>query len=394
MLKASVYIWVTALLLSTNVVQAQMCIWSRYVSYSEQISSSDAVILCQVTAPAVPFNVRHKHRMKIEDIMVDKLNSFEQSQIFEYECEERYKPGNLILLMGSKSDDDKNQIKWISESLMTTDQYRYLANLPPAAEPTNQRILYYLSHLCSDNPKIARDAYIILQDFPLLRVAEVSLRLSAESVRHHLKDHKTHVYHYHWYPLRLHKDGTIDDTALLQKLIQEKIDVHTDESHGLIAGYLLLSVENAGNWLDTTYINQPAPNFVHSYHVLNSFDLVLSLTDDSSTRNRVLDSAHQMLSDENLAQLVITKLAHWQDWSIAENLCTVYDDVDKKDVALRGSIMTYLLAYQADHHEEVSLSKTDRLVNEKLHEIRRKHPNLYRLRAKSHEIMIKSEQNP
>jgi len=178
----------------------------------------------------------------------------------------------------------------------------------------------------------------------------------------------------------LQHHGTHEDLLLLQEIIPQVINEPTAESQRLISGLLLLAPEEGADWLESTYINVPDPGFVQQYQILQSLDYVLDAVEEPSVRQRLLKIVRPLFQQKDISDLVISKMADWQDWSKAKTICKLYDNADKKNMALRGTIIDYLLAYQHAHQQEQAPSKTSRLIDAQLDTIRQQSPNLYRLR--------------
>lgn len=380
-----------AILTSPVALVAQMCMPHRYVSLAEKIQFYEVVLLCQVLEPSVQVNVRNQHRTTIKHVMLDKSEQFATNQIFECECADRYHTGDLILLMGSRTNDRHQQIEWSVESEITPERYRYTINTPAPSEPIIQRILYLLTFVGSRDSEIARDAHSQLEELPLSEILSASEQFPTSVIRRHLAQKKDHRWHYHWYPLLLQHHGTHEDLLRLQEIIPQAINEPTAEPQRLIAGLLLLAPEEGADWLESTYINVPNPNFVHQYQILQSLYYVLDSVEDPSIRQRFLKIARALFQQKGISNLVISKMADWQDWSKAEKICKLYENVDKKNIALRGTITVYLLAYQHAHQQDKAPSNTSRLIDSQLNTIRQQSPNLYRLRYRTFEAIHNSE---
>ena len=372
-----------AFFVQANSLQAQFaCGFGRvHVSYAEQIKSSEFVLLCHVTDRYERVKRQNQHPTTIKHVISDKVDRFEPHSHFNYNCKERYKPGTLLLLMGSRQKDFPKDFEWSHVSTISADEYQYFAHLPKLDAQDETQILYYLVHLASDYKHIAEDAYHRLFSFPPERVFEILHQLSPDTVRSHLDNEKPHQYHFQWYPLRLYTEGKQEDILKLQQLIrQRKSDIF--DSQPLIAGMLLLSNEKGSAWLESNYFDPEQPDFKTCYETLRALSLIASLTDDKVVRSNLLEVAHKLLVLPEMSDLVISYFTQWEYWGATDQLLELYEDPECKRPSTKRSIIRYLLVLNAKQSGLPEEARTQIVkVDTALKNIQSNEPDVYKQAA-------------
>jgi hypothetical protein len=72
---------------------------------------------------------------------------------------------------------------------------------------------------------------------------------------------------------------------------------------------------------------------------------------DRLPKDRLKQSMHLLLERKEMADLVITDLARWKDWSIQDRLMTMYSDADYDIPAIRRAIVRYLYYCSQEKNE-------------------------------------------
>jgi hypothetical protein len=91
----------------------------------------------------------------------------------------------------------------------------------------------------------------------------------------------------------------------------------------------------------------PLP-FSETYAVMQTLRFMWTYEPDRIPKDRLKQSMHILLDRPELADLVITDLARWKDWSIQDRLIALYDDKNFEIPAIRRAIVRYVIQCSRD----------------------------------------------
>jgi hypothetical protein len=128
-----------------------------------------------------------------------------------------------------------------------------------------------------------------------------------------------------------------------------------------MAGYMLIRGEEGLKVLEDakmrTRVAQNAEGkevalpFSETYAVMQALRFMWTYEPDRLPKERLKQSMQILLDRPELADLVITDLARWKDWSVQDRLMAMYDDEKFSIPAIRRAIVRYLYYCSQDKGE-------------------------------------------
>jgi hypothetical protein len=297
--------------------------------------------------------------------------------------------GELVLLLGNRASDSQ-PIRWTIRPI-NEDQFEYATEIPPQRDAA-ARAAYLARFLNSSNDGIADDALGALNQLDL-RALRACRRLFARSqLQAALRDpHKSE-------PSRalasrlLGLIGAPEDAALFEPyLLQSRMDVEIRNPVAELAiGYLLLTGEKGLDKLDVWTLRNPKADPSDLLSILDALWIVVDETPETISRDRLLRSVRPLLDRPIPMQAAVLLLAHCCDWSVHEQLMTLYRQRSTLSLTKRA-IIRYVLG--ASHVRPTTASSVSDSLRTgwsiaALKELRSRDPELVRFVEQSFEVKI------
>ncbi|MFN5896442.1 MAG: hypothetical protein ACK48Y_02880, partial [Planctomyces sp.] len=177
-------------------------------------------------------------------------------------------------------------------------------------------------------------------------------RLPREKILGWLNDPKVSVTRVGFYGLMAGLCGKPEDAAVLERKIMTLDADFRLGIEGVMAGYMLLRGEEGLKVLEDgkmrTKVAQDASGkevplpFSETYAVMQALRFMWTYEPERISQERLKASMRILLERQELADLVITDLARWKDWSVQDRLMAMYADEKFAIPAIRRAIVRYL----------------------------------------------------
>jgi hypothetical protein len=200
---------------------------------------------------------------------------------------------------------------------------------------------------------VSNDAYSEFAAAPYEVIKPLRDKLPREKILGWLNDPKVQITRTGFYGLMAGLCGRPEDADILeQKILTLDSDFRLGID-GVMAGYILLKGEAGLKVLEDARLNATTVRmkdgteakmpFSEVYAVMQTLRFLWQYEPDLIPRDRLKQTMHVLLDRPELADLVITDLARWKDWTVQDRLMAMYDE-DKFDIpSIRRSIVKYLL---------------------------------------------------
>ncbi len=325
---------------------------------AEQIQMCDHLLLGRYLGGTKATDVTGgSTRFEILEIGFSLGNRFQKGQVVELPV---YYGGNKdgkYTLMGP---NDRLE-DWHAPSEVTDTGWAYQAKMPKLVteeKEQTQRLLYFVPYFEHADQMVANDAFAEFAAAPYSVIVPLKDQLPREKILQWLVDEKTPVNRIGFYGLMAGLCGTPEDAAVLEKKILVLDADFRLGIEGVMAGYLLLKGEDGLKVLEDAKmrskvamdkngkeINLP---FSETYAVMQALRFMWTYEPDRIPKDRLKQSMHILLDRQELADLVITDLARWKDWSVQDRLVALYDDQEFAIPAIRRAIIRYLITCSQD----------------------------------------------
>ncbi len=318
-------------------------------SATSRMAMIEAAVIAQATGEATnpetrlrPYRVKHilkgEKRLATANGQPALLKAFSPEQ--EPQAEDRY------FILGA---DDADELYWSAPLPLTPGAADYLLNvLPQAPAEGVERLRFFLPRLRSAEPFVADDAYaeFALTEYDVVK--QLAPHLSRGELRKWIEDPQTTTPRRRLYLTLLGLCGKPEDASWLAPLLPvEQQKETTDRSlDALVACYITLLGEKALEDIEQRFLANPEAVFSD----VNAVVLALRFHGEQESvvpRERVARSMRLVLRNGDWADIVVTDLTRWKDWSALDRLVEIYKNADMAHRYVRVPIVQYVKACPA-----------------------------------------------
>ena len=251
-------------------------------------------------------------------------------------------PGEIAVLMGSKDD---YRWQWWAIGPVSKQAVEHVRKLPMLPASGKERLSYFLPLLTYQDKLLKDDAF---NEFALASIADLYALesvLSPDEVMNVIKAPATskELKRLHWTLLSI--CGQPKDAPFVREAIAKQLRESTDEIglDSALSCFIALGGEAALSFIDDKILKNPNAR----YSDVNAAVLAIRVHGTELNfvpQKRLLQSFALLLNKPDLADLVISDLARWQDWSHVDSLLKLYAEPLEKSQYLRVPVVRYLQA--------------------------------------------------
>jgi hypothetical protein len=271
-----------------------------------------------------------------EDLLVDR-------DWLDTDVNLQVKPGELVLLFGTKQDD---ALKWIVVVVNETSAaYFFRAPSLRIAEP--ERLKYFASFLEHPDPTISEDAYREFGHARFESVSKVVDQIPNRRVQEWLLSDGVPQARKGFFGLVLGLAKTTEERRanieLLHKLIVDDDDDFRAGFDGVLGGYLLLTGEDGLKLIEDRILANPQSRVGDVYHAMTALRFYHEYGKEIPVE-RLRAALGRLLVRPEFAQPAITDLARWQGWEFCDRIADLYTKPGYGASEIRRAIVGYLRA--------------------------------------------------
>jgi len=267
------------------------------------------------------------------------------------------KDGDLAMLTA----DQSTVIQWDSPLEASEGSYLYVKNAPGTEVDTTTRLEYFLAFLEYPDLTVSNDAYGEFALAPYEEVAKLAKKLPKDRLRKWITDPETDPTRLGLYGLMLGNCGDESDAKMFHDIVVEPSSDFRLGIEGLMAGYLLLDGEKALAEIERTKITTPylmndgeyildangekqKVPYNELYAAQQALRFLWSFEPDLIAKERLKESMRLLLKRPNLADIVISDLARWDDWTVVDEVARMYEDEEYATPGFKRRVLKYLMA--------------------------------------------------
>ena len=245
------------------------------------------------------------------------------------------------LLLGTKGQP--GQLNWQSFGILTESAMKYALEAPSPDFAPSQRLPYFLGFLETRDPLIAEDAYLELQSVDWNDLLACTAQFPRDKLREWLRNPKTNPKRLGTYAMLLGICGNKSDAEFLLAHVQQPTNDFRLGVEGYAIGYLWRTGEKGLAILEELKLRPKDGPFSERYAAMQAIRFVVEHGQERISRERACESMHLLLEDPELADLVISDLARWDDWSVQDRLMSLYGQGEYDHRSIKKAIVRYLL---------------------------------------------------
>jgi len=319
------------------------------LTLAEQLSTADGAVLVQWSSGVKEEGEEKPGSTTYEIIRALKgPETLKKGEKIEMPRYRGGKPGDLFLLLGTKGET----IEWGSPMEVTETSFNYVAMAPTPETPTSKRMEYYVKFLENPDPTISNDAFAEFANAPYKDVVAITDQMPKEDLRKWIQDKNVPPTRLGLYGMMLGLCGTPEDAKLLEAKIVEKTDEFRLGIDGIMGGYLLLTKDAGLKVIEESKFTDPKVPFAETFAAMQAIRFMWTYAEEVIPKDRLRQSMRMLMTRPELSDLVITDLARWKDWSVRDQLFSMYGQEEYNIPSIKRAIVRYYLVCSKDVPKE------------------------------------------
>lgn len=254
------------------------------------------------------------------------------------------KKGDLFLLLGSRGVN----VNWGSPLEVSAGSFKYAENAPGPKEAGAKRLRYFVDYLEFPDPIIANDAYAEFAHASYKDITKIADAMPRDRLRKWLTSSDTPPTRLGLYGLLLGLCGKKEDAKLMHGKIVAKSDEFRLGIDGIMAGYLMLAGEEGLTVIENAKLKNKKAPFTETYAAIQAMRFIWNYGGGKVSKARLRQAMRTLLDRPELADLVITDLARWKDWSVQDRLMKLYGTEEYNAPSVKRAIVRFMLASVQD----------------------------------------------
>lgn len=257
------------------------------------------------------------------------------------------RPVDSFLVLGSKSTET-NRIEWYPLFEASPTKMLYILQAPPSEAPQIKRLAYFINFIEHSDSLISKDALAEVNKSALKDFQELASQLPHDQIRKWVSiPTNTEGTRLGVYSKMLGVCGDASDAILLEKRILTKTDEFRTGIDAVMFGYLLLRREKGLEILEKSKMLDKTVPFSETYSAMQALRYMWGDGKDAIPHDRLRQSMRILLDRPEMADLVITDLARWKDWSVHDRLVEMYQD-NAHAKSVKRAIIRFMLKSSTD----------------------------------------------
>jgi hypothetical protein len=349
--------YVAVLVVCTATASAAMCCpfcEAPSLTLTEQLNQADVAVLVQYVESKSADREQGfagETTYEVVDVVHDAAENYKHGGRIKLDRDRAAKRGDLFLLLGTKAKG----VEWSSPLEVSETSFQYMKQAPPKEANTSERLKYFVRFLEYPDPLVASDAYSEFANAPYKDITPIADTFPREKLREWLTDSDTPATRLGLYGLMLGLAGNDEDAELMKQKITESTQDFRLGIDGIMAGYLLLEGEDGLQLIDDTKLRDADIPFSETYAGMQALRFLWTYAPERVSKERLRESMRILLERPDLADLVVTDLARWEDWSITDKLWEIYHDEEYNIPSIKRAIVRFFLVAER--------AKTDDMEN-------------------------------
>jgi hypothetical protein len=312
------------------------------LTLTEQLNQADVAALVQ-WVESTPAN-RDKGfpgdtKYEVVEIVHDATGKLKPGEPIRLDRDRAGRKGDLFVLLGTKG----TTVEWSSPLEVSETSYNYMKQAPTQETAPSERLAYFLKFLEYPDTLIANDAYGEFANAAYKDVVPLAGKLPREKLRKWLTDPQTPQTRLGLYGMMLGLCGKPEDAELMRRKILESTQDFRLGIDGIMGGYLLLTGNEGLSLIDDAKLKNREIPFSETYAAMQALRFMWTYAEGTISKDRLRQSMRILLERPELADLVITDLARWEDWSVADRLMQLYDADEYNIPSIKRAIVRFFL---------------------------------------------------
>ena len=215
-------------------------------------------------------------------------------------------------------------------------------------KPIAQKLRFFFDYLDDADPEISNDAYKEFGNSDYKDFKAMAKDIPPDRVIKWLKNPETPSFRMGLYSSMLGHCGKEKDAAVLKALLDDPERKSGSGVDGIMAGYLLLTGETGLPLIEETKLRNKDAAFSETYAGMQALRFLWTYAPERIGPERLRAAMRILLERDDLADLVITDLARWEDWESLPTIAGLWGQSGYEAAEICRAIVGYLCVCPAD----------------------------------------------
>lgn len=317
---------------------------------ADEIQTADMAVLARLAAVAKPPQAPMPAENPLGFLPEGPEGTFEVTHVFKGDDLAAGSPietpfggmepvGSEFLLLGYREP----QPYWSTPLALPGPAADYVRQVVMLPEKGPERLRYFFDYLQHPETMLDKDAYDEFAKAPYEDVRALAEHFSREKLWTWISDERIPASRKRLYYLMLSLSGQDEDRDRLQQmLVNRSQDVPTEALDSIIAAYLALAGEAGMPLIEEQFMGSGA-----SQEDIFAVVTALRFHGEEETiipRERLKAALRRLLDRPQTAELVLSDLARWEDWSVMDRMVELFREADQDTYFIRVPVAQYLAA--------------------------------------------------
>jgi hypothetical protein len=356
----------TLLALAAGTVLACPFCSAPSLTLSQQLHQSDSAVLVQWVGGEKADRENGKigsTTYEVVNVVHDSSGTIKKGSKIELERYRESAPGDLFLLFGTKG----LTVEWGSPIAISETEFNYVVQAPTKETKSIERLAYFAKFLENPDSIIADDAYGEFANADYKDIAPLGRTLESETIRGWIANPKTSPGRLGLYGLLLGLSGKDADLEFLKGKILEPSDGYRLGIDGLISGYLILGGDKSLAVIEDSKLKDKKCSFSETYAAMQAIRFMWTYGDGRIDKEHLRAAMRTLLDRPELADLVITDLGRWSDWSVLDKLMTLYTQEAYDIPSIKRAIVRFYLVAESSKPKDPTAEVPEHVKQAKKH---------------------------
>ena len=239
----------------------------------------------------------------------------------------------------------EEKIEWAPAVQISPEGVSYLKGLNSIPKSGAKRLEFFLGYLKHEDKFVHTDAYNEFAEASMEDISRLSSKLDRQWVKGQLRDASVPRHRRRLCWTFLSQCGTVEDVHLFDELLAKRRVDHTFDPgmDAAISCFISLGGERALARIEADYLANPNADYLDCFAAVSAIR-VHGTELNLIPRARLAKALRFLLNRPELADLVISDLARWKDWSVIDRIVELFEKSTEETSFLKPAAVRYLTA--------------------------------------------------
>jgi hypothetical protein len=212
------------------------------------------------------------------------------------------------------------------------------------------KLKFFFKYLDNTDMTLSDDAFQEFANADYKDYRPLAEKVDPELLTKWLKDVNTPVSRFGLYGSLLGHCGKEKHAKALRELLDDPEKRFTTGIDGMLAGYVMIEPKEAWSYIGDIF-KDSKKEFLLRYAALRTARFLMDFRPDLVSRSSIVDSVATMLTQDDIADLVIEDLRKWQCWELTDRVLALTELKTHDAPIIRRAILRFALQSAEKNHK-------------------------------------------